>query len=92
MSCETQTVEVLRETGQANDALGYHNKAIALSAENPELYDQRRETAQRLGKHEEALADARECVRLKPQEKKYEFDVQQQTCLLCIVKVVFQPD
>jgi len=65
----------LRETGLADEAMGYHHKAIELSADDPELYDQRRETYVRLGNHDEALADARQCVRLKPQETKYEFDV-----------------
>jgi len=65
----------LRETQQVGEALDYHHKAIALSAENPELYDQRRETYLVLGDHEAALADARQCVALLPDEEDYLFDV-----------------
>ena len=65
----------LRKTGLAHEALAYHRKAIELSPDDPELYGERRETYMRMGSHEKALADARQCVRMKPQEEKYHFDV-----------------
>jgi serine/threonine protein kinase/tetratricopeptide (TPR) repeat protein len=65
----------LRETQQAHEALKYHNKAILLSAENAEQYAQRCETYARLGNHEEALADAQQCVRLRSEQKDYHFKV-----------------
>ncbi len=54
-------------------ALRDHDKAIGLSPDDPELYNQRRSTHMQMGNYEKALSDARECVRLKPDEKMYHF-------------------
>jgi len=56
-------------------AIKDHNKAIRLSPDDPELYDQRRRTHLQMGNYEKALSDARECVRLKPDDKMYHFHV-----------------
>ena len=47
-------------------AIRDHNKAIELSPDEHELYDQRRRTHLRMGSFEQALADAQACVRLGP--------------------------
>jgi len=47
-------------------AIRDHNKAITLSPDEHELYDQRRRTHLRMGSYEQALSDARTCVRLGP--------------------------
>ncbi|MFC1636836.1 DUF3471 domain-containing protein, partial [Planctomycetota bacterium] len=47
-------------------AIRDHSKAIELSPDEHELYDQRRRTHLRMGSYEQALSDARECVRLGP--------------------------
>jgi serine/threonine protein kinase/Flp pilus assembly protein TadD len=52
-------------------ALRDHNKAIRLSPDDPELYDQRRRTQMQMGNYEKVLSDARECVRLAPREGIY---------------------
>jgi serine/threonine protein kinase/Flp pilus assembly protein TadD len=57
------------------EALRDHNKAIQISPENPELYDQRRRTHMQMGNYEKVLSDARECVRLRKDEKIYHFHV-----------------
>jgi len=54
-------------------AIRDHNKAIRLSPDEPELYDQRRRTRLRMGNYEQALSDAQECIRLRPNEKIYHF-------------------
>lgn len=55
------------------DAIKDHNKAIKLSPAEPELYDQRRKTHMKMGNYEKVLSDAKECVRLQPDEKIYHF-------------------
>jgi len=55
------------------EAIEDHNKAINLSPADPELYDQRRQTHMKMGNYEKVLSDARECVRLQPDEKIYHF-------------------
>jgi len=55
------------------DAVKYHDKAIELSPNEPELYDQRRQTHMRMAKYEQALSDARECIRLNPNVGMYHF-------------------
>ncbi len=50
-----------------------HNKAIKLSPEESELYDQRRQTHLRMGNYEKALSDAQECVQLGADERMYHF-------------------
>ncbi len=56
-------------------ALMDHDKAIRLSPDDPELYNQRRRTHIQMGNYEKALSDAQECIRLKPDEKMYHFHV-----------------
>jgi serine/threonine protein kinase/Flp pilus assembly protein TadD len=63
----------LRQTEYFTDAIPYHNKAIGLSPDEAELYDQRRRTHMRMGNYEQALSDAQECVRLRPNERMYHF-------------------
>ena len=55
------------------EAIRDHDKAIKLSPDEPELYDQRRRTHMHMGNYKQVLSDARECVRLKPDEKMYHF-------------------
>jgi serine/threonine protein kinase/Flp pilus assembly protein TadD len=57
------------------EAIRDHDKAIKLSPDDPELYDQRRRTHIQMGNYEKALSDARECVRLKPDENIFHFHV-----------------
>jgi len=63
----------LREAEYFADAVKYHNKAIKLSPDDSELYDQRRRTHMKMGNYEQALLDARQCVELQPEEKIYRF-------------------
>ncbi|MHC4285779.1 MAG: tetratricopeptide repeat protein, partial [Planctomycetota bacterium] len=65
----------VRETGDFAVALKYHNRAIELSRDDPELYNQRYETYQRMGNHQAALEDARRCVELEPEQYVYYFHV-----------------
>ena len=58
-----------------SEAIKDHHKAIRLSPDDPKLYDQRRRTHMQMGNYEKVLSDARECVRLKPDEKVYHFHV-----------------
>jgi tetratricopeptide (TPR) repeat protein len=48
------------------EAIRDHNKAIKLSPDEHELYNQRRRTHLRMGRYEQALSDSRTCVRLGP--------------------------
>jgi tetratricopeptide (TPR) repeat protein len=65
----------LRETGEFQEALEYHDKAIGLSDTDPELYSQRYETYLRMGKYQRALKDIQRCVVLEPKQPIYHFDV-----------------
>jgi len=65
----------LRQMGDFADALKHHNRAIEVSPDDPELYDQRRQTHMKMANYEQALSDARECVQLKPDENIYRFHV-----------------
>jgi tetratricopeptide (TPR) repeat protein len=56
-------------------AIGDHNKAIQLAGDQADLYDQRRRTHMQMGNHESALADARACVRLQPDDGIHRFNV-----------------
>jgi len=61
-----------------DQAINDHNKAIQLEGEQTELaelYDQRRRTHVQMGNFESALADARACVRLQPDQGRHHFDV-----------------
>ncbi len=54
-------------------AIRDHNKAVKLSPDEAELYDERRRTHLRMGNYEQALSDAQACVRLGPDERMYHF-------------------
>jgi tetratricopeptide (TPR) repeat protein len=63
----------LREAGDFADAVKYHNKAIELSLDDAEFYDQRCRTYMKMGNYEQALSDANACIRLNPNEGMYHF-------------------
>jgi serine/threonine protein kinase/Flp pilus assembly protein TadD len=56
-----------------DEAIRDHDKAIKLSPDEPELYNQRRRTYMQMGNYEQALLDARKCVELEPEESIYRF-------------------
>jgi tetratricopeptide (TPR) repeat protein len=56
-----------------DEALKDHNKAIKISPDEAELYDQRRRTHMQMANYVQALWDARECVRLRADERMYHF-------------------
>jgi len=56
-----------------DEAIRDHNKAIKLSHDEPELYNQRRRTHIQMGNYEKALSDARKCTELEPEESIYRF-------------------
>ena len=67
-----------RETGQFEEAIKNHNHALGLcniNTELPELHNQRRKTYLHMGKHRAALADARRCAELVPNQLIYGFHV-----------------
>ncbi|MHC4437069.1 MAG: protein kinase domain-containing protein [Planctomycetota bacterium] len=65
----------LRQMGHYSEAIDDHNRAIELAGDAysdiAELYDQRRKTHFRMGNYEQALADAKECVKKRPSGVKY---------------------
>jgi len=63
----------LREGKEFDEAIKFHNEAIARSSEDPELYDQRRRTHMRITNYEQALSDARRSIRINPGESMYHF-------------------
>jgi serine/threonine protein kinase len=54
-------------------AVADHSRAIELASAQARFYDERCETYMRLGDYEKALADARECIKLSPEEGLYHF-------------------
>jgi len=58
----------LRELDRLDEAIAHHTESIRLSPKDTELYDQRRQTYMRMGRYDLALADARTCVELRPQQ------------------------
>jgi len=56
-------------------AIRDHNKAIGISHDDPELYDQRRRTYMQVGDYKQALSDARACVDLEPDKAMHHFHV-----------------
>lgn len=67
-----------RETGRFDDAIKDHDHAIKIcdiEAELVERYNQRRETYLRMANHRAALADAKRCIELEPEEFVYRFHV-----------------
>jgi len=65
----------LRETKDFAEAVQYHNKAVELSPDDPELYSQRYETYLRWAKYDYALQDANRCVEMEPEQFVYHFNV-----------------
>ncbi len=63
----------LCETENFADAVKYHNRAIEISPDEAELYDQRRRTHIKMANFEQALLDARKCVELEPEKGIYHF-------------------
>jgi tetratricopeptide (TPR) repeat protein/predicted Ser/Thr protein kinase len=61
----------LREMDRLDEALQNYTSAITLSAEDPDLYDGRREIYMRMGQYELALQDAQRCAKLRPTEPVY---------------------
>ena len=67
-----------REMGRFDDAINDNNRAIQIcdvKSELAELYNQRRETYERMGDHKAALQDAQRCVELDPNEPLYRLNV-----------------
>jgi serine/threonine protein kinase len=58
-----------------SQAIKDHNRAIKLSPDDAELYDQRRRTHLQMGNYQQVLSDAQECVRLQPDKGIYHFHV-----------------
>jgi len=54
-------------------AVAEHSRAIELAPTQSRFHDERRETYMRMGEYEKALADARESIRLSPEEGIYHF-------------------
>jgi serine/threonine protein kinase len=54
-------------------AIAEHSRAIELAPSQARLHEERRETYMRMGEYEKALADARQCIRLSPEEGIYHF-------------------
>jgi serine/threonine protein kinase/Flp pilus assembly protein TadD len=63
----------LRETDYFVDAIKYHNKAVTISPDEAELYDQRRQTHMKMANYEQAILDARRCIELEPEKSIYHF-------------------
>jgi len=56
-----------REQELFEEAINNHDEAIMLNPEDPDLYEQRRETYMRMGRYGLALADAQRASRLDPE-------------------------
>jgi tetratricopeptide (TPR) repeat protein len=63
------------ESELLGQAIRDHNRAIEISPDDPELYNQRRRTHMQMGNYQQVLSDARECVQLQPDENIYHFHV-----------------
>lgn len=66
---------IQRKDGLLDKAILDYSRAIELSPNDPKLYEQRRQVHIIKGHFEEALTDARQCVQLDANEKKYPIDV-----------------
>jgi serine/threonine protein kinase len=67
-----------REIGRFGDAVNDHNRAIEIcdvKSQLAELYNQRRETYERMGDYKAALQDAQCCIKLEPNVPVYRFNV-----------------
>jgi len=56
-----------REQGFFEEAIADHNEAILLAPDDPNLYEERRETFMRMGQYASALADAQRSSTLDPE-------------------------
>jgi len=65
----------LRELGRFDEALKDQDRAERLAPDDPEVFDQRRETHSLKGDHQAALADALRASRLRPSETRYRLHV-----------------
>ncbi|UCG55742.1 MAG: protein kinase [Phycisphaerales bacterium] len=65
----------LREAADPAEALKYHNRAIQLSPNDPELYQQRYETYALLEDYQAALNDMQRCLGFDPNNVHYHFQV-----------------
>jgi serine/threonine protein kinase/Flp pilus assembly protein TadD len=70
---------ILRNLGQYDQAIENHTRAIELTDKDDsklvELYNQRRQTYFLNGQYQQALEDAKQCVRRQPYEYRYSFHV-----------------
>jgi len=67
-----------REMSRFGDAVNDHNRAVEIcdvKSELAELYNQRRETYERMGDYKAAIQDAQRCVDLDPNFPFYRFNV-----------------
>ncbi len=67
-----------REMGRFDDAINDHNRAIEIcdvKSELAELYNQRRETYERMSDYKATLQDAQRCIELEPNVPVYRFNV-----------------
>jgi tetratricopeptide (TPR) repeat protein len=70
--------QIRRQTDEFEKAISDHNRAIEFcdnEAELPDLYDQRRQTYYLNGDYERALSDAIYCIKLRPNQVSYRFNV-----------------
>ncbi|UCD64821.1 MAG: protein kinase [Candidatus Zixiibacteriota bacterium] len=62
-----------------NEALADHNRAAGLTSPPDkhlaDIYNQRRHTLMRMGKYDQALTDARTCLKIEPVEPIYHFNL-----------------
>jgi tetratricopeptide (TPR) repeat protein len=58
-----------------SQAIRDHNRALTLSPDDAELYDQRRRTYLYMADYAQAFSDAQQCIRLQPNNEKYHFHV-----------------
>jgi serine/threonine protein kinase/tetratricopeptide (TPR) repeat protein len=63
----------LREARDYMEAIRYHDRAIEKSPNQPGLYEERCRTYMRMESYQEALSDARTCLRFNPEEGMYHF-------------------
>ncbi len=62
-----------RQLGKLNDALADLDRAVELKPGDPEIHSQRRETHHLLGRHQEAVSDARAALACEPESQIFGF-------------------
>jgi len=65
-SIQYNLAKALSDSGNDDDALAHHKKAISLAPNNPEVWFSYGKTASNLGRHEEALSCYNRSLNLKP--------------------------